>query len=402
MVRVFLHRVCYCALLAMFISCGKGAPEERLPDAVSAASRHIFAADALLTSCMPEAMADGFVKVAIIRNMDVTDHARQFMESCAAEGRAMGFIVDTFVTQGNEERCRSLVAALAGNGYDGFVFSVGENNTYEILAPALESGLKIVTYNALAYIDGDPQRGVLPGVTVTFQDDEALARLSLKAILDHTSRRPARVIRVWFGPGLLPLDRRQLVWDKFAREGLIEEAALISPQDFVFSRSKVKEELNAFLLQMPYGEIDAIWAPYDDFAKGCIDALADFPDSGLLLSSVDISNDDIAMMREHAKIWLGTAAVDASLIGVVTMRILAAKFAGEETPARWNFDACYVETSILDDKINMSNIATVLKKWRSSEGLFDGYPWMIELKAARGEFHDRSGNAYRKERERPR
>lgn len=83
---------------------------------------------------------------------------------------------------------------------------------------------------------------------------------------------PVRVIRVWFGPGIPPLDHRQAVYNEMIRDGLIEEAALISTRDFAFSRSGVRDALKSLLSRMPEGSADAVWASCDEFAKACIDA----------------------------------------------------------------------------------------------------------------------------------
>lgn len=347
-------------------------------DALSSATAAAPDAREILARCMPAAMADGLVKVAVIRNQAVTDHSRQFLAGCVSEGRSMGFTVDTFITGGDNDRCRRLLVAAAEADYDGLILSYGDADfTWEALGPAVERGLKIVTFDALPYRDGK----ILRGVTSTAQDDEKLARISLEAILARIPRRPLRVIRVWAGPGIPSLDRRQLVYDKFVREGIIEEAALVGPRDFAYSRSGVRDAFVALSGTPRAGAADAIWAPNDEFAKGCVDALGD-SGAGIKMVSVDISNDDIALMLEHSDMWLGTAAVDPALAGLVNMRILAAKFAGEETPETYSFDVHFIETAVLDKRTNMANIALRMEGWGKERGIFDGYPWMAELKTA--------------------
>ena len=98
--------------------------------------------------------------------------------------------------------------------------------------------------------------------------------------------------------------------------------------------------------------------------------------------SIDISNDDINLMLKNPDVWVSTAAVDPKLIGIADMRLLAAKFAGEETPNEYNLDAQLVNTTDLNESINMTNIATVVDGWGQEEGVFDISAWMAELKAA--------------------
>jgi simple sugar transport system substrate-binding protein len=378
----------FAAMLALTVlsgSCG-GRETGAVPgavDALSSAIRDENLLRELQKKYLGNAAADGMVKTAIIRNLSVGDHTRQFLEGCVSEGRSMGFVVDTFVTGGDDERCRELIAQIAGADYDGIILSNGGAATaYDALKPAADRGIRVVTFDALPYKDGDPRSGVLPGVTATFQDDEKLAEISLGALLERFPRRPVRVIRVWYGPGIPPLDRRKAVFDAYVRAGKIEECAVVSPRDFVYARNGVTEALPAVLSRFPPGTADALWAPYDEFAKGCADVLYNERRRDIQLFSIDISNDDIKMMLDHGDIWRGAAAADPALIGTVNMRLLAAKFAGESTPDTYNFDAVMVETEGLDRSVTMENIARAVPGWPSPAGLFDGYPWMAELKAA--------------------
>jgi simple sugar transport system substrate-binding protein len=378
------------AALLLCASCGEQQPPDVPgPDAVSAATgRRGPTVRSLLARYMPEAMSDGMVKLAIVRNLAVGDHTRQFLEGCVSEGRSLGFTVDTFVTGGDNERCRELLGKIARADYDGLILSNGGADfTSEALRPVLERGIRTVTFDALPFERGDPAGAVLPGVTATFQEDEDLARLSLEAILSRfEGKRPVRLIRIQAGPGIPPLDRRQQVYDGFVREGMIEEAALISPPNFALARRGVSEALSAVLPRLGEGAVDAIWAPYDEFAKGAADALYAAGRMDIALMSIDLSNDDIKMMLDHQAVWLGTAAVDPRLIGVVNIRLLAAKLAGEATPDTYSFPPRLVRTADLNHTVTMANISLIVPGWGQEAGLFDEYPWMAALKAAEGKY----------------
>ena len=365
------------ALAALFLAACAAPSPSAVPAAGASTAAEIRA------SVMPGAMTDGYVKVALVRNLAAGDHTRQFLAGAAAEGRAFGFTVDTFFTGGDDAKCRALIERITGADYDGLILSHGGAGfTREAIRPAVERGVRVVTFDTLPFHDAEGAEQALPGVTSTAQNDEQLARLSLDALLEHFGGRRVRVIRVLPGPGILPLDRRQTVYDAYVRRGMIEEAALVSPRDFAFARSGVREALAAALRRLPPGTVDAIWAPYDEFAKGCMDALDDAGRKDIVLAAIDISNDDISLMRDHADIWIATAALDPAVAGAVNMRILAAQFAGEPTPERLVFDVYLVRTADLAQTANMGNIAEVLPRWSEAAGLFDGYPWMAALRAA--------------------
>ena len=132
---------------------------------------------------------------------------------------------------------------------------------------------------------------------------------------------------------------------------------------------------------LPAGSVDAIWGSYDELAKGCLDALNEVGRTDIKIMSIDISDNDMDLMRANKFTWLSTAAVDPKLIGIVNMRLLAMKFAGETTPDTFLLEAQLVETKVLDASVNMSNIAKVVEGWGNDEGIFDGFDWMNELKS---------------------
>jgi len=366
-----------------FASCDRN----RAPDVVSSVTRNKRAVlEPLLKRIMSQAMADGMVKVAVVRNLAVGDYAQQYLESCIAEGRAMGFIVDSFVLSGDDEYCLRLINRIAAADYDGLILSLGGADfSYNSFLPPEDKKIKVVTFDNLPYRDDDPRKDVLSGVTATAQDDEGLAEISLQALIDcfasgsKNDRPPVRLISVIAGPGIPPMDIRHAVYERFIREGRIVETARITLPDFTYARSGTREALLRILAQFPPGTVDAIWAPYDEFAKGCVDALGETGRREIKLTSIDISNDDFKLMMDYSNQWIASAATDPSVAGVVNMRLLAAKLAGENTPPVYTFDARLVETSMLHHSITMANIALNIPGWPPSGGLFE-FPWMTDLK----------------------
>ena len=352
-------------------------------DAVSSATQNKrVVLEPLLRRIMPQAMADGMVKVAIVRNLTGGDYGRQFLESCINEGRSMGFIVDSFVLSGENEQNKNKILQIAGADYDGIIFSlVGEGISYNDLLPHIDRKIKIVTFDNLPYKDDDLRKDALYGVTSAAQDDRGLAEISLSAMIESFASvmEPVRVISVIANPGIPLLDNRYDVYNRFISEGKIVEVAGIRPAGFDHIRSSIRETLIKTLADFPVGSFDAIWAPYDEFAKGCFDALNEAGRNEILLTSIDISNDNIKLMLDNADQWIATAATDPSVAGIIIMRILAAKLAGEETPSAYTFKAQLIKSSMLNQTITMANITSHIPGWLSSHGVFE-FPWMIELK----------------------
>ena len=392
---VFLTTVVLFVLLACI------AREKGGVDAVSAATeRKGPPARVLLEKFMPDAAADGTVKIAVVVNQQAGDRSQQLIEGCVSEGRSMGFTVDSFVTGGDERRCGELLARVVQADYDGLVFAYaesvaggdgtaggGEAFSYDALRPAAEKGIPIVTFEALPVKGGR----TINGITATFLDDYGLARLSLDVLLSALSSvagtdRPARIIRIGTEAGVPFMVRRARVFDDYLSEGKIEEAALVNLRNLENPAAAAREGLVAILSRFPPGSVDAVWSPYDECSVGCAEAIAAAGRGDIKLISIGISNDDLRLMQRYSDIWLASAAVDPQLAGTVNMRILAAKLAGETPPGTFSFGPQLVKTADLNCDINTANIAVMVPGWGDGKGLFDYYQWMKDLKEAEARY----------------
>ncbi|HWI61540.1 MAG TPA: sugar ABC transporter substrate-binding protein, partial [Symbiobacteriaceae bacterium] len=141
-------------------------------------------------------------------------------------------------------------------------------------------------------------------------------------------------------------------------------------------------KVGALLAKYPAGTVDAIWGSWDEMAKGAYKALNDAKRTDVKLISIDVSNQDMNLMREPNSVWLSTAAVDPRLIGIVDMRLLAKKFAGEQTPADYNLEAKLIKKTQLKAETNMTNLKDVIEGWGKSDAFNE--KWMDTLRAKYG------------------
>jgi simple sugar transport system substrate-binding protein len=391
--RFFLAVFCLFLLLG---SCAKQGKDQA--DTISAATvRKGPPAMTYLERYMPSAMADGMVKIAVLVNQEAGDNSRQFMDGCISEGRSMGFTVDAFITGGDEDRCREIATGIAGANYDGLIFSNGFANgvydrktggvtdhSYDTLKPITDKGMPIVTFEALPYQDGKS----LNGLTTTFQDDYGLARLSLNALLSFTSTldRSPRVIRLGCDSGITFMDRRTWEYEQLVSNGTIQEVAVVNLDNLENPHSAAWEALALALSRLPGHHIDALWVPWDGFAGGCAEAIVSAGRQEIKMVSIGISNDDIRLMQRHSDIWLANTAVDPKLAGTVNMRLLAAKLVGETLPDTYSFSPQLLQTSELNQAVNIANLQVMVAGWGDGNGLFDQYQWMIDLKGAIGKY----------------
>lgn len=331
---------------------------------------------------VPKALTDkkdGF-KVAVVRNLPSDDHTKQFLDGARSEGESFGFKVDTFIADNDDAKFQELVAQAIQKGYDGLVISHGKKDySYDMLKPAIDKGIKVVTFDTV--IDKDGKN--LPEITTTFQDDFKLAELSLGEIAALSKdNKPVRVIKLWWGPGVPPLDRRETIYKKFEQDNKIKTVETIGPSNFQDVQGDIASKVSAVLAKYPAGTVDAIWGSWDEMAKGGYKALKDANRTDIKLISIDVSNQDMNLMREPDSVWLSTAAVDPKLIGLVDMRLLAKKFAGEQVPADYNLEAKLIKKEQLKPDTNMLSLKDVIEGWGKSDAFNE--KWMDTLRAKYG------------------
>lgn len=320
------------------------------------------------TTEVPEGAVLAGKKVAVVRNLANGDHTQQFLAGCVEEGEKMGMEVKTFVTDGDDARLQETVAQVITQDYDALIVSHGQlSYSYNMLKPAIDKGMKVVTFDTMPFKDGDPNGELLPGVTSTAQDDYALAELSLGYMMQEFEQNggtyPMKVLKTFMGPGVPPLDRRNEIYTKLEEEGKIQTVQVVSPSDSANARGDMTTKTEAILPTIKEGDVDAIWGCYDELAKGVLQALNDAKRTDMPMYTIDISNDDIQLMVKNPDVWRSAAAVDPKLIGIVDMRLVALKLIGEETPDYFNLAANNIITTQLSEGDTMDTLGTIIEGW---------------------------------------
>ena len=318
------------------------------------------------------------IKIAVIRNLPSDDHTKQFLQGCQSEGEAFGYKVDTFISNGDDAKFQELVAQQIEKDYDGLIISHGKTEySAAMIQPALDKGIKVTTFDT-SFVDG-----VVPeGITSTAQDDEALAIMSLDEIVASSPNKPARVLKIWFGPGIPPLDSRDVIYKQYEAEGKIETLEFVGPSTLDDIQGEVSTRAAAVLPKYPEGTVDAMWGSWDELAKGGNKALQESKRKDINLVSIDVSNQDINLMMEEGSVWSATVAVDPKLIGIVNTRILAKKIKGEETPETYNLEAHLIKRDQLNDDTIMDTLKDVVPGWGESDAFNE--TWMDELRSKYG------------------
>lgn len=314
------------------------------------------------------------VKIKVIRKIGGDDHTAQFLAGAQKEGESLGFDVDTFTANGDTAKFHDAISQGLTQDYDGFIISHGDDKaTVDNVQKLVDAGKSVVTF------DSNEELKSIEGVTLTSQDDEALATLALDQLIKDTNGE-ANIAYLWVD-GFPPMVRRNAVYEQKLSEnpGIkeIDRFGIAAADTTVQTQNAVQ----AMLKKYPEGELDAIFATWDAFAIGAARAVQEAGRDDVEIYGIDVSNADLQAIQDKENQWLYTAAVDPALIGSVDMRILAKKLAGEETPQEYALEASLISKEQLqsaEGAVNMESLSDVVDGWGESDAFTED--WMMTLK----------------------
>ena len=155
--------------------------------------------------------------------------------------------------------------------------------------------------------------GEIPGVTVTQQDDASLTNLSFGQLAKDFNGK-ANIVKLWVA-GFPPMERRQAAYQTLLKQnpGIKELESIGAVSSDV--QGDTANKVGAILAKYPKGKIDAIWGTWDAFSQGAYKALKENGRTEIKLYSIDISNQDLQLMREAGSPWRPGALTPALSAG---------------------------------------------------------------------------------------
>ena len=299
---------------------------------------------------VPTAIAshDGPIRIAVIRNLGSDDNTTQFVAGAIQEGKKLGFKVSTFLSNGDDAKFQDFVNQAISQKYDGIILSQGRDPySTALVKKAVDAGIKVSVFDTAV-------NGEIPGVTVTQQDDASLTNLSFGQLAKDFNGK-ANIVKLWVA-GFPPVSSDV--------------------------QGDTANKVGAILAKYPKGKIDAIWGTWDAFSQGAYKALKENGRTEIKLYSIDISNQDLQLMREPGSPWAVSVAVDPKLIGATNVRLIANKIAGEATPATYDFKAAAIPQALLTAQpgaVNVASLGKIIPGWGQTEDFVA--PWFATLEA---------------------
>lgn len=331
---------------------------------------------AAVVAPIPDKIAqhEGPIRIAVIRNLGSDDNTTQFVAGAVQQGKKLGFKVSTFLSNGDDARFQDFVNQAISQKYDGIILSQGRAPySTELIKKAIDAGIAVSIFDTAV-------EGNIPGVTVTQQDDNSLTQLSFGQLVNDFNGK-ANIIKLWVA-GFPPMDRRQAAYQALlkANPGIVELESIGAVSSDV--QGDTANKVGAVLAKYPKGKIDAIWGTWDAFSQGAYKALQENGRNEIKLYSIDISNQDLQLMREANSPWKVSVAVDPKLIGATNIRLLAKKIAGEPTPETYDFKAAVIPQALLvsqPEAVNVTSLAKIIPGWGQTDDFIA--PWFATLEA---------------------
>ncbi|MEV5749083.1 substrate-binding domain-containing protein [Actinoallomurus sp. NPDC052308] len=295
--------------------CSQNSPDTRAAGAPTETGTH------RPTEKVPEKFAKGGVHIALVRQLSSGDYFEQWLAGAQAEAKALNVTLDLSSGDNNNDKQALNLQQAVGNKADAIIVDHGFAQTIQpAIKKAVDAGVPVVAF------DVDP--GTPKAVTLD-QDDHQIASQSLSVLKQDTGGK-AKVIYVYVA-GFAPLDRRNETWTQFKKDNPgISQVAKIGVVNSS-TASAVADQAKAALQAHP--DVTAIFAPYDEFAKGATLAVNELGlQDKVKVYGADVSTADIGVITAVKSPWVATSATDPANVGRVAVRAAALRVAGRQVP----------------------------------------------------------------------
>ncbi|WP_248925751.1 sugar ABC transporter substrate-binding protein [Paenibacillus hamazuiensis] len=308
-------------------------------------------------------------KIALIMQINLGTFSAQYIEGVKEQVEKLGGKVTVFTSDGDLAKMSSNLDAAINQKFDAILTDHGTPE-------ALEAGVKKAVEKKIPVIAFDADLKV-PGVTVLEQGDQKMAEQTLDRLAQDIGGK-GNIVKIWVA-GFAPMERRQIAYKAFLDKNKdIKEIAAFgaATQNTALD---TQAQMEAILKKYPNkGDITAVWASWDEFAKGAARAIQQAGRTEIKLYGIDMSDEDLQMIQDPKNPWIASAAVDPKDIGRVQVRYAYQKMHGDQTPDKVVLDPVFVSRDQLpQNQISTADLSKHVKGWGNSQ---QGYTdWLKEL-----------------------
>jgi simple sugar transport system substrate-binding protein len=368
-------------LLAVFlvlglVACGGGKTEEKAEVKVAAAEAPVVSGD------IPAAFTgDKKIKIALVKEWGTGTHMTMHINGVKNEAAKYGIEVNVIDANNDLQAMAEGIENAVTQGVDAILTSHGKKDALQAsIDKALRAGIPVIVFDNDFTVPADVKPGMLVAMDQYDLMMGLLSQMSLVTYLDGS----ADVVynRVANVP---PTDKRHRIWEG----GILPTYTGIKVLETIDLgtagvMAKAQTALEAILDADKSNKIDAVYAVWDEYAKGFYNAILG---SGkkIPLFSVDMSDQDLAMMQTHPEIWISSSAVDPTVIGIVQVRLAMLAISGEALPRYYSLTPVLVKAAdlptIKERPLSMADLAEFYAGWGSTDEFLED--WMTALAATK-------------------
>jgi simple sugar transport system substrate-binding protein len=310
-------------------------------------------------------------KIALIMQINLGTFSAQYIAGVEDQVEKLGGKVTVFTGDGDLAKMASNLDAAINQKFDGILIDHGTPEALKNgVERAIEKGIPVVAFDSALEV---------PGVTVLQQGDEKMAEMTLDKLAEDIGGN-GNIVKIWVA-GFAPMERRQIAYDAFLNKYTdIKEVAAFGAAT-ANTALDTQAQMEAILKQYPNkGDITAVWAAWDEFAKGAVRAIQQAGRDEIKVYGIDLSDEDLQLIQDPSSPWVASAAVDPKDIGRIQVRYLYQKLHGDETPENVVLDPVFVTRDALPaEPITTDQLHEYVEGWGKSE---QGYTdWLKELEA---------------------
>lgn len=312
-------------------------------------------------------------KIALIMQINLGTFSAQYIAGVKEQVEKLGGKVTVFTSDGDLAKMSSNLDAAINQNFDGILIDHGTKEALEGgVKKALERKIPVVVFDAALEI---------PGVPVLEQGDQKMAEMTLNKLSEDIGGK-GNIVKIWVA-GFAPMERRQIAYKEFTEQNPdIKEIAAFgaATQNTALD---TQAQMEAILKQYPKGEISAVWAAWDEFAKGAVRAIQQAGRDEIKVYGIDLSDEDLQMIQDKTSPWVASAAVDPKDIGRIQVRYLYQKIKGEKTEDKVVLDPVFVTREELpEEKVTTDQLYNYVEGWgKSQQGYTD---WLKQLEEKNG------------------
>jgi simple sugar transport system substrate-binding protein len=306
-------------------------------------------------------------KIALVMQINLGTFSAQYISGVKEEvEKKFGGQVTVFTADGDLARMAANLDAAVNQKFDAILIDHGTPE-------ALTKGVQNAIAKNIPVIAFDANIKV-PGVTVLEQGDKDMATSVLDKLAKDSGGKGS-IVKIWVA-GFAPMERRQVAYQEFLKKnpGIKEVAAFGAAT--ANTALDTQAQMEAVLKKYPNkGDITAVWAAWDEFAKGATRAIEQAGRTDIKVYGIDMSDEDLQMIQNPKGPWVASAAVDPKDIGRVQVRYAYQKLHKDQTPETVVLKPVLVtRESLPAEKVTTDKLHDHIKEWgNSDQGIAD---WM--------------------------